>query len=301
MDLHQVDLNLFILFDALYRHQSVSLAADEVCLSQSAFSHGIARLRKRMNDELFVRINNQMQPTPRAQEIAEQLKKALPFMHMALNTSDMFDAKTDKSEFTISATDYTEYSLLPRLMGKINQQAPHIKLTVIGAKAPQPLTHLENNEVDFALGFSHEIEASSLIEQHTWLSDSYCTVARKGHPALQHGLDLDTFLRLSHIRVSPWGEKQGIVDQVLAQHKLKRNVALQLPSVLVAPHTLTQSDLILTMPRLVAEQVAKQIEIDIFTPPIAVPDYHLNIYWHKINADKASFKWMKSLFQSLVI
>lgn len=299
MDLHQIDLNLLILFDALYRHQSVSLAADEVCISQSAFSHGIARLRKRMNDELFVRVNNQMQPTPRAEEIAQHLHQALPFIHNAINDSDHFDASMDKSEFKISATDYTEFSLLPKLVGQVSRQAPNIKLTVVGAKAPQPLTHLENNEVDFALGFSHEIETSSLIEHHTWLSDSYCTVARKNHPTLAQGLDLDTFLALKHVRVSPWGEKQGIVDQVLAQHKLKRHVSLQLPSVLVAPHTIIHSDMILTMPRIVAEQVAKQVEIEIFTPPIPIPDYHLNIYWHKINADKASFKWMKQLFQNL--
>ncbi|OUR69863.1 LysR family transcriptional regulator [Marinomonas sp. 42_23_T18] len=299
MDLHQIDLNLFILFDALYRHQSVSLAAEELCISQSAFSHALSRLRKRMNDELFIRVNNQMQPTPRAQEIAKHLKQALPFIHNAINTSDIFDASIDTSEFKISATDYTEFSLLPRLVGQINQQAPKVTLTVIGAKASHPLTHLENNDVDFALGFSHEIETSSIIECFTWLTDSYCTVARKDHPALKQGLDLETFLSLSHVRISPWGEKQGVVDQVLAQHKLTRHVALQLPSVLVAPHTIINSDLILTMPRLIAEQVSKQIDIQIFTPPIPIPDYHLNIYWHKINSDKASFKWMKGLFQSL--
>jgi DNA-binding transcriptional LysR family regulator len=299
MDLHQIDLNLLILFDALYRHQSVSLAANEICISQSAFSHGLARLRKRMDDELFVRVNNLMQPTPRALEIALHLNKALPIIHTAINNSDIFDPSSDKSEFKISATDYTEFSLLPRLVGQVNRQAPKVKLTVIGAKASHPLTHLENNEVDFALGFSHEKQESSIIECFTWLTDCYCTVARKGHPALQQGLDLETFLALSHVRISPWGEKQGVVDQVLTQHKLSRHVALQLPSVLVAPHTIINSDLILTMPRLIAEQVAKQVEIDIFTPPIPIPDYHLNIYWHKINSDKASFKWMQSLFQSL--
>ena len=297
MDLHQINLNLLVLFDALYRHQSVSLAADELCISQSAFSHGLTRLRKCMNDELFIRVNNQMQATPRADEMAFHLHKALPLIHNAINTSDAFDPLTDSTEFKVSGTDYTEFSFLPRFMGLINQQAPNIKLTVIGAKAPQPLTHLENNEVDFALGFSHEVEISSVIEHHAWLKDSYCCVTRKGHPALENGLDLDTFLSLSHIRIAPWGEKQGVVDEALAKLKLSRHVALQLPSVLVAPHVLKDTDLILTMPRLIAEQVAQQIDIAIYTPPIAIPDYSLNIYWHKINADKPSFKWLKQCFK----
>ena len=65
MDLHQLDLNLLVIFDALYRHQSVSKAANELCITQSAFSHGLSRLRKRLNDELFIRTNNIMVPTTR--------------------------------------------------------------------------------------------------------------------------------------------------------------------------------------------------------------------------------------------
>jgi len=289
-----------IIFDALYRQRSVSLAAEEVCLSQSAFSHGLARLRKRLNDELFIRINNSMQPTARAQAIAEQLSLALPLLRSAINSQDTFDALTDSSEFKLSATDYTEFSLLPHLVGKVNQQAPNIKLTVIAAKAPHPLMHLTNTEVDFALGFSHQVESSSVIESRTCLTDRYCTVARKDHPTLQEGeLTLETYLSLSHVRISPWGEKQGIVDEVLAQHKLKRNVMLQLPSVLAAPHTLLHSDLILTMPRLAAEQLATLIDIQLFDPPVAIPDYHLNVYWHKLNSGKASFQWMQKQFCSL--
>ena len=70
MNLHQINLNLLTLFDSLYRHRSVSIAANEICLSQSAFSHGLSRLRERLADELFVRINNVMEPTPLAHELA---------------------------------------------------------------------------------------------------------------------------------------------------------------------------------------------------------------------------------------
>jgi len=62
MDLHQLDLNLLVMFDALYRHHSVSRAANEFCISESAFSHGLSRLRKRLNDDLFIRTNNIMVP-----------------------------------------------------------------------------------------------------------------------------------------------------------------------------------------------------------------------------------------------
>lgn len=299
MDLHQLDLNLLVMFDALYRHQSVSQTANEICISQSAFSHGLSRLRKRLNDELFIRTNNVMVPTSRAQEMALHLTKALPLISSAINERQVFNPKTDTSEFKFSATDYTEFSLLPRLIGRVNHQAPNIKLNAIGTKEHHPLALLENHQVDFALGYSHLIESSSTIESFTWLQESYCTIARTNHPALTNGLDLDTFLSLSHVRVSPWGEKSGVVDDVLAKQKLSRSVALQLPSVLVAPHTVLHSDLLLTIPRTIAEQLSSQINIQIFEIPIDIPNYHLNIYWHKINSAKPSFKWVKQQILSL--
>jgi len=299
MDLHQVDLNLLVMFDALYRHQSVSQAANELCISQSAFSHGLSRLRKRLNDELFIRTNNAMVPTARAQEMAHHLTKALPLISSAINETEIFNPKTDASEFTFSATDYTEFSLLPRLIGKINHLAPNIKINVIGAKEQHPLALLENHQVDFALGYSHLVEKSSTIDFFTWLQESYCTIARADHPALINGLDLNTFLSLSHVRVSPWGEKSGVVDEVLAKQKLGRNVALQLPSVLVAPHTVLHSDLLLTIPRAIAEQLSSQINIQLFETPLDIPNYHLNIYWHKINSAKSNFQWLKQQIISL--
>ncbi|OXH87618.1 hypothetical protein CA830_22580, partial [Burkholderia multivorans] len=44
-DLRRLDLNLLLVFDALYRHRSVAAAAHELAMSPSALSHALARLR----------------------------------------------------------------------------------------------------------------------------------------------------------------------------------------------------------------------------------------------------------------
>ena len=299
MDLYQLDLNLLVLFDALYRHRSVTAAANEICLSQSAFSHALTRLRKRLNDELFIRINNVMTPTLRAQQLAESVSQALGIIYNGINSNNEFNPEESELELSFAATDYTEFSLLPKLIGIINKLAPKMKITVYSAEKKIPTEKLITGELDFVLGFSHEIEDLTTVQHHTWLQDSYCTIARKNHPALTLGLDLTTFLALSHVRISPWGEKQAVVDQVLSKIQKKRHVALQLTSVLAAPYTILQSDLLLTLPRLVAEKIALHHEIEIFPPPIEVPDYQLNLYWHKLNAGKASFQWLTKIIQTL--
>ncbi|KGJ96853.1 LysR family transcriptional regulator [Colwellia psychrerythraea] len=299
MNLHQIDLNLLLLFDALYRYRSVSMAANEIFLSQSAFSHGLSRLRKRLSDDLFVRINNVMEPTPFAHELANHITPALAQIHSGLNSSLVFDPATSDIELTFSATDYTQFNLLPKLISHISKVAPNISISVIPCEEKSPTARLVTGELDFVLGFSHEIEKSSTIERQTWLEDSYCTIARKNHPQLTNGLTLDTYLDLSHVRLSPWAEKKGIVDQQLAKLGLSRHVSLQLPSIMAAPYIIANSDHLLTFPRLMAEHVAKTVDIEIFTPPIAIPNYQLNLYWHKLNNSKTSHRWLSQIISQL--
>ncbi|MEZ9232097.1 LysR family transcriptional regulator [Vibrio amylolyticus] len=299
MKLHQIDLNLLLLFDALYRHRSVSNAAKDVYLSQSAFSHGLSRLRKHVSDELFIRINNVMEPTALAHELATHITPALGQIYSGLNNQSTFDPVTSDIEFTLSATDYTQFSLLPKLMSHLSRKAPNIKITITPDEEGTPTKKLMSNELDFMLGFSHEIEKSSTVESFTWTQDRYCTIARKGHPQLENGLTLETFLCLPHVRISPWGEKIGIVDQQLAKEGLKRHVALQLPSVLAAPYAIEHSDHLLTCPRVIAEQVSQTIDIELYSPPIPIPDYKLNLYWHKLSNSKASHRWFIDVIAQL--
>ena len=161
MNLHQLDLNLLLLFDALYRYRSVSIAANEIYLSQSAFSHGLSRLRKRLSDELFIRINNVMEPTPFAHELAIHITPALAQLHNGLNNSLAFDPTTSDIELAFSATDYTQFSLLPKLIGHISKVAPNIKITVTPSEDKVQTAKLVSGELDFVLGFSHEVESQS--------------------------------------------------------------------------------------------------------------------------------------------
>lgn len=301
MNLHQLDLNLLLLFDALYRKRSVSEAAEDIFLSQSAFSHGLARLRQRLADDLFVRVNNVMEPTPLAHTLALSISPALSQIYNGLNSHQAFNPATSELEFSFAATDYTQFSLLPQLIGRISKVAPRVTITTHPSEHKMPTAKLINGEIDFLLGFSHEIETSSSIEYQTWLQDSYCTIARKAHPELTQGLTLDKYLQLSHVRISPWGEKQGVVDETLQSMGLKRHVSLQLPSVLAAPYTVLHSDLILTLPRIVATHMEKSIDIDLFEPPITIPEYQLNLYWHKLHTSKPSRRWLSDLVKMLPI
>ncbi|KZX02122.1 hypothetical protein JL49_01885 [Pseudoalteromonas luteoviolacea] len=83
-------------------------------MSQSACSHELTRSRERLNDELFVRVNNKMLATNYAHRLANEVLPALKVISQGLKESKEYDPAY-RHHFTIVATDYTAWCLKPFL------------------------------------------------------------------------------------------------------------------------------------------------------------------------------------------
>lgn len=290
----QFDLNLLLVFETLYAQRSVSKTADTLCISQSACSHALNRLRDALNDPLFVRINNQMMPTERANKLASYIQQAFPLLKQGLSPEGDFKPSEQAYHFRLMATDYTEYCLLPSLINHFANIAPQVKITVLPTSQQNIEQQFSQQQLDFVLGFEHDTFQSSIVEHHTWFTDKYCTIVNKHHPRIDKKLTLTQFLKENHVRIAPWGEQEGIVDVELSKLGKCRNVPLQLPSLLASPYIIEKSDYLLTLPRYVAETLCHSLNVSIFDTPLKLPQYHLNIYWHKLNRSNPALSWFIS-------
>src|SRR5437867_1722180 len=72
----QLDLNLLRVFEALIEERSATRAGSRLGLTQSAISHALNRLRYMLKDELFVRGQDGMQPTGRADLAIGRFRRA---------------------------------------------------------------------------------------------------------------------------------------------------------------------------------------------------------------------------------
>src|ERR1022692_3634834 len=70
VDLRRVDLNLLVAFDALMSERSVTRAARQLNIGQSAMSSTLARLRKLLDDPVLVRSGRELVATPFAGGVA---------------------------------------------------------------------------------------------------------------------------------------------------------------------------------------------------------------------------------------
>ena len=86
MELHELDLNLLVVFNHLLVERRVSKVADNLGISQPAVSNSLAKLRKLFGDELFLRTPKGMEPTPYADQLAESVSYALAMIHSGVNS-----------------------------------------------------------------------------------------------------------------------------------------------------------------------------------------------------------------------
>lgn len=114
MNLNKVDLNLFIVFDAIYTEANLTRAGQIVGITQPAVSNALSRLRETFNDPLFVRTAQGMVPTPMAQNIIGPVRNALQLLRVSVQESRSFDPQQANKTYRISMTDLTEAVILPR-------------------------------------------------------------------------------------------------------------------------------------------------------------------------------------------
>ena len=297
--LRRVDLNLLLVFDALFRHRSVVAAADELALSSSACSHALSRLRDALADELFVRHGNGMQPTARAGQLAPGIQEALRTLTGTLEDAGSFDPSTSDQLFTFAATDFTAFALLPSLVAALERSAPHVRIRVVYSTHRESIDDLASGRVQFALGFSDEGEgAQAGLDSLDCFADDYVVAFRQGHPGIGKKLTLKQYLAERHVVVTPWSTEGSVIDAALLRLGLARDVSVQLPSVMAAPFIVANSDHLITLPRRVAQQLAAAIPLAFRPTPFDVPRYVLKAYFHRRHSASSAHRWMREQMMS---
>ena len=249
MDLHGFDLNLLVAFDAFMAERSVTKAGRRIGRTQPAMSAALARLRGLFDDQLFVRGQDGLQPTPRAIELAEPLRHALEEIGRTLGFAQEFNPAMSRLTLKIAVQEHAAFKLLPKLVKCLHAEAPATKLAIQAYTArDDAIALLDAGEADVAIGVQPS-SAPGRVFARPLFEEPYVCVLRKGHPAADRPLRLDTFLGLEHLLVSPEGDGFGHVDAALAEQSLKRSLAITLTQMYAAPALVADSDLIATLMR----------------------------------------------------
>lgn len=123
--------------------------------------------------------------------------------------------------------------------------------------------------------------------------ESYAVVARRGHRIGRKRLDMAQYLACQHVLVSIGGDFRGIVDRVLSQRGLVRDVVATLPMFLPALATVSDTDLVATVPKRLAERHAKHFSLIVLKPPLAIRDFSVSTVIHRRMTDDQATTWLR--------
>ena len=191
------DLNLLLHLDALVRCANVSRAAEHLGITQSAMSAALSRLRRVFNDPLLVREGNTAVLTERAMALAAQFQPLLEQWLDVTLERGQFDPLQSRRIFTLYASDYVQFALLPALASTLADDAPNIALSIVPAKPHHGLAMLESNHVEFVAGYYPT--PGSTLRMRPLFEDQVVCIVREGHASLDKDWDLDAWLRYGHI------------------------------------------------------------------------------------------------------
>ena len=299
MDLHGIDLNLLVAFDALMAERSVTRAGVRIGRTQPAMSAALLRLRALLRDELFVRGPAGLQPTPRALELAEPLGHALGEIQRTLGFTQPFDPRSSAMTFNLGLSEHPTVALLPRLVEALQEAAPSVTLHIRSFTArDEAVAMLDAGAADLTIGVP-QATATGRILTRPLFEERFVCIVRKGHAAARAPLDLQTFLGLSHLLVSPEGGGVGYVDAALAKLGLRRRITLTLPHTQAVPALVARTNMISTVMGRAVTASGHADELCILDPPLDLDPVPFVMSWHRRNDAHPAQRWFRDRINAL--
>ncbi|SOE98749.1 transcriptional regulator, LysR family [Burkholderia sp. OK233] len=293
-----LDLRLLVVFDAVLRKGSLTLAGDSLSMSQPLVSQSLGKLRRHFGDPLFVRTSTGMSPTPRARELAPKIAAVLQLMQDALENPEHFDPQTSQRTFSFIGTDVGVALLLPRLLQYMAMHAPGILVRATCATKAGVESALEDGEVDLAVG-SFAISRSPFYQRRLYYSDYVC-LARRDHPVIRGTLTRDSYLSSPHALVTPMPAGYEALEQFLLNSIPAARFAVTVPNFLSVLTTLPSSDALFTLPRRAGIQVGQLVGAQVLELPFEVAGFLVRQFWHeRFHKDPAN-RWFRDLVYELL-
>ena len=291
-DLRGLDLNLLVILQHLLEERSISAVARRLNLSQPAVSNALRRLRTALDDELFVRTAQGMQPTPLAERLAEPVGEALSLLSHMLDFRDAFDPAAGTRRFTVAMSDVGEIHFMPQLIGRCAAIAPGVRIDSVRLAGADLRREMEAGRVDLAVGAFDEM--GSGFFQRMLFRQGYLTLYRHGHPSARPDMTRQAFVAARHLivsRAAPYGQVNQSLERagvVLAEH-------FSVPHFGAVPYIVADNDVLATVPQKLAQSVAQRFGLHTFAPPLRVPYLQTNLFWPRRFHRDAANQWLRGV------
>jgi DNA-binding transcriptional LysR family regulator len=286
--LRNLDLNLLQPLHALLEERHVTRAAGRSFLSQPAMSRALERLREMFGDPLLVRSGRGYERTVRGERVLRELESLMPRLEAMVGGEEFVPAQS-RERFRMALTDHASVILMPSLVARVRRAAPHVELEVTVWRT-RSYEDVAAGAIDTALSAE---EAPPVLESEVLFNLDFLCLVGSAQRVRTRRFTLKQYLQFPHALVETLEGQQTWVDRPLAQLGVKRRVALSLPFFVPAIFAIAQTDLIVTVPRKLAQITAAMAGVHVVEPPREIKAFPYFMAWHPRLTTEPAHAWFR--------
>lgn len=270
---------------------SVTGAAQQLGVTQSAVSHQLDKLRAITGDPLFVKSGRGIVATARAQQLAEDARGLLRQLERFAHAGD-FDPARWQATVTIAANDFQRDVLLPALAQRLREAAPGVVLRVIPSDVPS-LEMLRDRVCDIAIS-PRPPEGSDILQQRIF-EDRYRVFY---DPAVRRApATVQDYLAADHATVVYEPRRSLYLDRTLEAQGIRRRFVVTVPGFAGLPAFIKGSPLLATAPSLLRHSLMRDLAHT--EVPVPCPTMPMYLIWHRQHHAEASHRWLREQLLAL--
>ena len=292
IDWSDLDARLLQLLVAVVEEGSVTGAAQQLGVTQSAVSHLLDKLRAITGDPLFVRNGRGIVATAHAEALAPQARELLRQLRRFAERAAFDPARLDMT-LTVAANDFQRDLLLPAFMQRLRAQAPGVVLRVIPSGVPR----LEMLRADHCqLVISPRPPDGSDIVQKQLFEDRYRVFYDAAvRPPPRTRAD---YLASEHATVVYEPRRSLDIDQQLAARGIERRFTVLVPTFTALAAFIRGTPLLATAPGRLEHHTLRGLSSA--PAPVPCPRMPMYMIWHVRYQEDPAHRWLRAQIEAVV-
>jgi DNA-binding transcriptional LysR family regulator len=275
--MQSTDMNLLLALDVLLREESVTVAGEKMGLSAPAMSRTLLRARKLIGDPLLVRAGKRLVPTPKALELKGRIQALADEARSIVQSRPPVSLAEMERTFTIRADESLAGVFATKLMKKLHQKAPRMKLRFIG-RPDESVEPLREGSVD--LDIAPRGMAAPELKVQVLNRVKFVGAVRAGHSLARDKVTPAKFAAQKHVAAGRRGKPSGPIDFELEKLGLSRTIGLWVPTFLPALVAAATSDLVAAVPQYFVPTAISLFGLHVFHIPLKLERVTILQAWH---------------------
>jgi DNA-binding transcriptional LysR family regulator len=293
-----LDLNLLLTLKTLLEERSVSTTAHKLNVTQPAVSTALKKLRDYFKDELLIVKGKQVLLSSHALEILPELTTLLENVDIFVSKSTRFNPESTTREFTLAANDYFCSVTLAPMLSKLVRVAPQVKVNIVALRS-NINNDIRDGKVDLAFSPADTLAQDLYVE--TLYREGLAILTCKTNKHFRGKIKIKDIADAAQVLVDLTSSQQkSMLQKKLQELGIPIKVNINLPSFLVAPELILNTELITIVHKRLALKFSKNLPLLVSELPseiASLSEFDYCMFSHPDRQDDPGLKWLKSMIK----